>query len=133
MQTDPIADLLTRIRNACLVRHETVKVPHSKIKEKIAGVLVEEGFVTDSRVVKILGTVKKEIEITLKYGPNDEAVIRGLKRISRPGLRVYVDHKKIPKVLNGLGIAILSTSKGIKSGEISRKENLGGEYLCCVW
>ncbi len=133
MQTDPIADLLTRIRNACVVHHETVSAPYSKIKERIAGVLVEEGFASDFRVVDLPGTVKKDIEITLKYSPNNESVIRGLKRISRPGLRVYVDSKKIPKVLNGLGIAILSTSKGIKSGVNSRKENLGGEYLCCVW
>jgi small subunit ribosomal protein S8 len=133
MQTDPIADLLTRIRNASVARHETLKVPYSKIKEKIARVLADEGFIADVRVIKMPNTVKKDIEIELKYGPNNEPVIRGLKRVSRPGLRVYVNHQKIPRILNGLGIAVLSTSKGIKSGEVSRRESLGGEYLCCVW
>lgn len=133
MQTDPIADMLTRIRNATLARHETVNVPHSNIKEKIIQVIADEGFIGDYRTVSTAATVKKDIEITLKYDSNNESVIRGLKRISRPGLRVYVKQQKIPRVLNGLGVAILSTSKGIKSGETSRKEKLGGEYLCCIW
>ena len=133
MQTDPIADLITRIRNGSIARHETVKVPYSKIKEKIARVIADEGFVADIRVINMPDTVKKGIEIDLKYGPNNEPVIRGLKRVSKPGLRVYVNHQKIPRILNGLGIVVLSTSKGIKSGEASRKESLGGEYLCSVW
>jgi small subunit ribosomal protein S8 len=133
MQTDPIADLLTRIRNASSVRHEEVKVPYSKIKEEIVKILGDEGFITGFSVGGVAGTVKKEMKVTLKYSCNDEPVIRGLERVSRPGLRVYVKHQKIPRVLNGLGVAILSTSKGIKSGETSRKENLGGEYLCRVW
>lgn len=133
MQTDPIADMLTRIRNAILARHETVNVPHSNIKEEIIQVIADEGFISGYRTIIAPASVKKNIEITLKYDPNNASIIRGLKRISRPGLRVYIKKQKIPRVLNGLGIAILSTSKGIKSGEVSRKENLGGEYLCCIW
>ena len=133
MQTDPIADLLTRIRNATCVRHDTVKIPYSKIKEKILQVISDEGFIDNWQVVDLPGTVSKSLEINLKYGPKNEAVIRGLKRVSRPGLRVYVKNNEIPRVLNGLGVAILSTSKGIMSGEASRQANLGGEHLCSIW
>ena len=133
MQTDPIADLLTRIRNASSMRHEVVRIPHSRMKEEIVRVLADEGFITGYRVTQQLGTVRKDIEVTLKYGPDNESVIRGLKRVSRPGLRVYAGSRKIPRILNGQGTAILSTSRGVMSGEVSRREKLGGEVLCYVW
>ena len=128
---DPIADMLTRIRNANANKHDSVLVPQSKTKLAIAEILKNEGFVADYKVVDAEGI--KMIEITLKYGPNGEKVIQGLKRISKPGLRIYANADQLPKVLNGLGIAIVSTSKGIVTDKVARKENVGGEVLAYVW
>ena len=128
---DPIADMLTRIRNANANKHDSVLVPQSKTKLAIAEILKNEGFIADYKVVDAEGI--KMIEITLKYGPNGEKVIQGLKRISKPGLRIYANADQLPKVLNGLGIAIVSTSKGIVTDKVARKENVGGEVLAYVW
>ena len=131
MVTDPIADMLTRIRNANVMRYKEVEVPASKIKNEIARILKEEGFIKD---YKITGeTAQKNIELTLKYGNKKEKVITGLKRISKPGLRVYVKNDEVPRVFNGLGIAIISTSKGIMTDKEARKLNIGGEVLAYVW
>ncbi len=129
--TDTIADMLTRIRNANSMCYTEVDVPASKLKIEIARILKEEGFIKDYKVVG--EGVKKDIELTLKYGNRKERVITGLKRISKPGLRVYVKNDEVPKVLNGLGIAIISTSKGIMTDKEARKQNLGGEVLAYVW
>jgi small subunit ribosomal protein S8 len=128
--TDPIADMLTRIRNAVNVRHEVVEVPASKEKVEIARILKEEGFITS---YELSGDVQKTITIALKYGPNKERVVSGLKRISKPGLRVYVEVERIPRVLNGLGIAIISTSHGMLTDKQARKQNVGGEVLAYIW
>lgn len=130
MMTDPIADMLTRVRNAIQARHETVEMPASKEKAEIAKILKEEGFITDFAVA---GDVKKTITVTLKYGPNNEKVISGLKRISTPGLRVYAKAEKLPRVLNGLGIAIISTSHGLMTDKDARAKNVGGEVVAYVW
>lgn len=130
MMTDPIADMLTRVRNAIQARHETVEMPASKEKAEIAKILKEEGFITDFSVA---GDVKKTITVTLKYGPNNEKVISGLKRISTPGLRVYAKAEKLPRVLNGLGIAIISTSHGLMTDKDARAKNVGGEVVAYVW
>ena len=129
--TDPIADLLTRIRNALTAKHETVTVPTSKMKKAIADILVNEGFVKSAEVVENEG--KSDIVITLKYGKKNEKVITNLKRISKPGLRVYCGYDKLPKVLGGLGIAIISTSKGVMTDKVARAEKIGGEVLAYVW
>ena len=129
--TDTIADMLTRIRNANAMRYTEVKVPASKLKLELARILKEEGFITDYKVLE--ETAQGMILITLKYGPKKERVITGLKRISKPGLRVYAKASEVPKVLNGLGIAIISTSKGVMTDKEARKENLGGEVLCYIW
>lgn len=129
--SDPIADLLTRIRNANQMRYNEVVVPSSNVKLKIVEILKGEGYITDYKVEK--GEVQDNIIITLKYGQNKERVISGLKRISKPGLRVYAKAEEVPTVLNGLGISIVSTSKGIMTGKEARKENLGGEVLAYVW
>ena len=129
--TDTIADMLTRIRNANAMRYTEVKVPASKLKLELARILKEEGFITDYKVLE--ETAQGLILITLKYGPKKERVITGLKRISKPGLRVYAKKEEVPKVLNGLGIAIISTSKGIMTDKEARKENLGGEVLAYIW
>ena len=129
--TDPIADMLTRIRNANQMRYNEVVVPSSNLKLEIVKILKAEGYITDYKVEK--GQVQDNIVITLKYGKNKERVISGLKRISKPGLRVYAKAEEIPTVLNGLGISIVSTSKGIMTGKEARKENLGGEVLAYVW
>ncbi|MEE0699002.1 MAG: 30S ribosomal protein S8 [Bacilli bacterium] len=129
--TDPIADLLTRIRNANQMRYKEVVVPSSKMKTEIVKILKNEGYITGYKVEK--GEVQDNIIITLKYGQNKERVISGLKRISKPGLRVYAKAEEIPSVLNGLGISIVSTSKGIMTGKEAKKENLGGEVLAYVW
>ena len=128
---DPIADMLTRIRNANSNKHEKVVIPQSKTKLAIAEILKEEGFIVDYKVVD--SEEGKMIEVTLKYGPNGEKVIQGLKRISKPGLRIYSNAEQLPKVLNGLGIAIVSTSKGIVTDKNARKLNVGGEVLAYVW
>lgn len=129
--TDPIADLLTRIRNANQMRYSEVVVPSSNVKERIVEILKSEGYITDYKIEK--NQVQDNIVITLKYGKNKERVISGLKRISKPGLRVYAKAEEIPNVLNGLGISIVSTSKGIMTGKEAKKENLGGEVLAYVW
>ncbi len=129
--TDPIADLLTRIRNALTAKHETVSVPTSKMKKAIVDILVNEGFVKSAEVVENEG--KSDIVITLKYGKKNEKVITNLKRISKPGLRVYCGYDKLPQVLGGLGIAIISTSKGVMTDKVARKEKIGGEVLAYVW
>lgn len=129
--TDPIADMLTRIRNANTVKHETVDVPASNIKKELARILLEEGFVRGYDVIE--DGKQGIIRIQLKYGQAGERVISGLKRISKPGMRVYAANQEIPKVLNGLGISVISTSKGILTDRQARKENVGGEVICYVW
>lgn len=130
--TDPIADMLTRIRNALTAKHETVEVPASKIKVAIAEILVKEGYVKGFEVVD--GNVQNNIVITLKYAPvKGQKVVTGLKRVSTPGLRVYAGVDNIPKVLNGMGIAILSTSKGILTDKEAKAQHVGGEVLAYVW
>ena len=129
--TDTIADMLTRIRNANAMRYTEVSVPASKLKEELARILKEEGFIVDYKIVD--KDVQGTIVLTLKYGKNKERVITGLKRISKPGLRVYVKSDEVPKVLNGLGIAIISTSKGIMTDKQARQNNLGGEVLAYIW
>ncbi|GIQ71208.1 30S ribosomal protein S8 [Xylanibacillus composti] len=131
VMSDPIADMLTRIRNANTVRHETVEVPASKIKKQIAEILKQEGFIRDAEYVE--DNKQGIIRIFLKYGQNSERVITGLKRISKPGLRVYAKTHEIPRVLGGLGIAILSTSAGVMTDKEARQKKAGGEVLCYVW
>lgn len=128
--TDPIADMLTRIRNANTQKHKTVDVPNSKVKLEVANILVKEGFVDSIEIVDI--GVHKNIRITLKYD-SKKSVIQGLKRISKPGLRIYAEKEELPRVLNGLGIAIISTSKGIVTDKEARKLNVGGEVMAYVW
>ena len=131
MTTDPIADMLTRIRNANQMRYKEVEVPASKIKLEIARILKETGFISDYKVKK--NGVQDIIVLSLKYGQNKERVITGLKRISKPGLRVYANAKEMPRVLNGLGIAIVSTSKGVMTDKEAREATLGGEVLAYIW
>jgi small subunit ribosomal protein S8 len=129
--TDPIADMLTRIRNANTVNHDSVEIPASKIKLAMADVLKQEGFIREYELKQ--GNKQGIIRIYLKYGQGREKVITGLKRISKPGLRVYAQKDDLPKVLGGLGIAIISTSQGIMTDKAARKAGLGGEVLCYVW
>ena len=129
--TDPIADMLTRIRNAQTARHETVMVPDSKTKRAIANILLNEGYIAKVDVIE--NKVQGNIKITLKYTDKNTKVITGIKRISKPGLRIYAQLEDLPKVLNGLGIAIISTSKGIVTDKEARKLGLGGEVLAYVW
>ena len=129
--TDPFADLLTRIRNANQMRYNEVVVPSSTVKLAIIKILKDEGFIANYKIEK--GQVQDNVILTLKYAKNKERVISGLKRISKPGLRVYAKKDEIPSVLSGLGIAIISTSKGIMTDKEARKENLGGEVLAYVW
>jgi len=130
MVTDPIADMLTRIRNAVMVRHDSVLIPTSKTKLSIAKILKDEGFITDYAVLR--GEPQRVIKVILKYIDNQPALL-GLERVSKPGLRVYVHRREIPRVYGGLGVAILSTSKGIMLGKDAWRQNLGGELLCYVW
>lgn len=131
VMTDPIADMLTRIRNANNVKHETVEIPASNEKKAIANILMDEGFIKNVEYIEDdkQGTIK----ITLKYGQNKQRVISGLKRISKPGLRVYAKKDEVPKVLGGLGIAIISTSKGVVTDKVARTQGVGGEVLCYIW
>lgn len=131
VMTDPIADMLTRIRNANMVGHEKVEIPASNMKRAIAEILKKEGFIRDAEYIP--DNKQGMIRVFLKYGPNNERVITGLKRISKPGLRVYAKHQEIPRVLGGLGIAILSTSKGIMTDKEARRAQVGGEVICYVW
>lgn len=130
---DPIADMLTRIRNACMQRHATVSIPKSKLKVAIAEILKQEGFIKDFTVQPVEGKPFENIVITLKYGADREPVITGLKRVSRPGLRIYSKHSEIPRVRNGMGLAILSTPRGVMSGHEAWRQNVGGEVLAYVW
>ncbi len=129
--TDPIADLLTRIRNANVVKHEVLEVPSSNLKKAIVNILVNEGYLKSVEEYED-GSVNM-LRINMKYGQNKTRIITGLKRISKPGLRVYCKSEEIPRVLNGLGIAILSTSKGIFTDKEARKSGVGGEVLCYIW
>lgn len=129
--TDPIADMLTRVRNANSVKHETVDVPASNIKKEIARILLEEGFIRGYDVIE--DGKQGIIRIQLKYGQEGERVISGLKRISKPGMRIYANSEEIPKVLSGLGIAIISTSNGIFTDKQARQNKVGGEVICYVW
>ena len=129
--TDPIADMLTRIRNANSARHLTVDVPASKIKKAIADILVEEGYLAACEEIK--DNKQGVLRITLKYDNHGKRVISGLKRISKPGLRIYVPCEDLPQVLNGLGTALISTSKGIKTDKDARAEGLGGEVIAYIW
>jgi len=128
---DPIGDMLTRIRNGLIARHGEVRIPHSRLKARIAEILVREGYVEDVDIV--VAGVNSEITVKLKYASNRSPVIHGLKRVSRPGLRVYAGRNEMPKVQGGLGVAILSTSKGIMTDREARKAHVGGELLCEVW
>ena len=132
VMTDPIADMLTRIRNANKMRHATVDIPASKAKKDVLTVLVNEGFIVGYDEVKLENN-QSVLKVTLKYTDTKERVIKGLKRVSKPGLRVYAQVDELPKVLNGLGIAIISTSKGVMTDKKARKENVGGEVLAYIW
>jgi len=129
--TDPIADMLTRIRNASTAKHDTVDVPASNMKKAIAEILMEEGYIKNFQLID--NSTQGIIRITLKYGANKKNVISGLKRVSKPGLRVYSKSEDMPKVLKGLGIALVSTSKGIMTDKKARQENVGGEVLAYIW
>src|SRR6266508_4699950 len=129
--TDPIADFLTRIRNALMAKHETTDIPASTLKWRLAEILKEEGYITDAQVMD--AGHHKVIRIHLKYDAGDTSIVQSLKRISKPGRRVYVTADKLPRVLNGLGIAIISTSRGVMSDRECRRQNIGGEILCEVW
>jgi small subunit ribosomal protein S8 len=131
VMTDPIADFLTRIRNANSVHHEKVEIPASKLKKTIAGILKDEGMIKDFDYIE--DGKQGILRIHLKYGANKQKVITGLKRISRPGLRVYAKKDEIPRILGGLGIAIISTSQGVMTDKNARKSGLGGEVLCYIW
>lgn len=129
--TDPIADMLTRIRNGLTAKHETIEMPASNMRKAIAKILLDEGYIKNYEVID--AEVQGSIKITLKYGAKNEKVITGLKRISKPGLRVYASSDKMPKVLNGMGIAIVSTSKGVMTDKSARANKLGGEVLAYIW
>lgn len=131
VMTDPIADMLTRIRNANMVRHEKLEVPASNMKKEIAEILKREGFIRDYEYIE--DNKQGILRIFLKYGPNNERVITGLKRISKPGLRVYAKATEVPRVLNGLGIAIISTSQGVLTDKEARQKQIGGEIIAYVW
>ena len=131
MRSDPIADLLTRIRNASRAEHEKVDIPSSKLKVRVAEVLKDEGFIKNFRVLD--DTKQGTLRVYLKYGPGNERVISGLVRVSTPGRRVYVTHDKIPSILGGMGVALVSTSRGVLTDRDARKERVGGEVLAYVW
>ncbi len=134
MMTDPIADMLTRIRNAALARHDRTEVPASRVKAAVAEILKLEGFIADVRPSEDTADgAPKKLTIVLKYGRDRKSAIDGVRRVSRPGRRVYVRHDRIPRVLSGLGISILSTSHGVMSDKEARRQKLGGELLCEVW
>ena len=131
MMTDPISDMLTRIRNAALARHDRAEIPASRFKTAVAQILKSEGYIADVRPSEAEGTQK--LTIVLKYGRDRRCAIDGIRRISRPGRRVYVGHDSIPRVLSGLGISILSTSRGLMSDKEARRQKVGGELICEVW
>ena len=129
--TDPIADMLTRIRNANSAKHDTVDIPASNMKKAIAQILVDEGYIKNYKLIE--DGKQGVIRVTLKYGEGKSQVITGLRRVSKPGLRIYSNVEEMPKVMKGLGVAIVSTSKGIMTDREARKQNVGGEVLCYVW
>ena len=131
IMTDPIADMLTRVRNASSVKHESVEVPASNMKKEIANILLDEGFVKGFDVIE--DGKQGIIRIQLKYGENNEKIITGIKKISKPGLRVYAKKDEVPRVLGGLGIAIISTSKGVVTDKVAKREGVGGEVLAYIW
>lgn len=131
--TDPVADMLTRIRNANVAMHETVKMPSSKLKESLAAVLVREGYIEDFNVSEASERPGRVLEITMKYTKDRARTISGVRRISKPGLRVYSGADKLPRVLGGLGVAVLSTSQGLMTDREARQKRVGGEILCYVW
>jgi small subunit ribosomal protein S8 len=129
--TDQIGDMLTRIRNAAMVRHDTVEMPASKSKIAILKILKEEGFIGDYELVK--GKPERSIKIRLKYGDNNKSIISGIERVSKPGLRIFSQHNEIPRVYGGIGVAIISTSKGVVTGQQAFRQKTGGEIICYVW
>ena len=131
--TDPIADMLTRIRNASTAQRETVTMPGSKVKEALAGILEREGFISGYAVRQEPGRAGSTLEITMKYSPDRERSIGGIRRVSKPGLRIYARADRMPRVLGGMGVAVLSTSHGLMTDREARKRHLGGEVLCHVW
>ena len=131
--TDPIADMLTRIRNAVAAQHPRVRMPSSKVKVAIAAVLADEGFVKNYELHESATGPQSEVDIELQYRESGGSILTGIQRVSRPGLRVYVQKREIPRVYGGLGVAILSTSRGVMTGHRARNENVGGEVLCYVW
>jgi small subunit ribosomal protein S8 len=131
MMTDPIADMLTRIRNASMARHDRAEMPHSRLKEHVAGVLKAEGYLDDVRVSE--GEEPKTLTVVMRYGRDKASAIDGIRRVSTPGRRVYVRHDLIPKVCSGMGISILSTSRGVMTDREARRQRVGGELLCEVW
>ncbi|MDA8303172.1 MAG: 30S ribosomal protein S8 [Actinomycetota bacterium] len=131
--TDPIADMLTRLRNANVARHETVRMPSSKLKEALAAILLKEGYIAAFRVVADDKRPGRILEVTMKYTADRSTTISGLRRISKPGLRVYMRADRMPRVLGGLGVAVVSTSQGLMTDREARKRRVGGEVLCYVW
>ena len=131
MMTDPIADMLTRIRNAALARHDRTEMPYSRLKEHVARVLKSEGFVDDVRVSE--GEGHKQLTVVLRYGRDKQSALDGVRSVSTPGRRVYVRHDRIPRVLSGMGVSILSTSHGVMTDKDARKQRVGGELICEVW
>ena len=131
--TDPIADMLTRIRNANVAHFETVRMPGSKLKESLASILAAEGYIAGYQVGEVPGKPGKTLEITMKYTSDRERTISGIKRVSKPGLRIYARADKIPRVLGGLGVAVVSTSKGLMTDREACQKRMGGEVLCYVW
>jgi small subunit ribosomal protein S8 len=131
MMTDPIADMLTRIRNAAMARHDRVEMPHSRLKESVAGVLKSEGYLDDVRVSE--GEERRQLTLVLRYGRDRQSAIDGVRRVSTPGRRVYVRHDRIGRVCSGMGISILSTSRGVMTDREARRQRVGGELLCEVW
>ena len=129
--SDVIADMLTRIRNANNAKHDTVDIPASNMKKAIADILVDEGYIKNVQIIE--DNKQGVIRVTLKYGPNKSKILQGLRRVSKPGLRIYANSKDMPRVMNGLGVAIVSTSKGIMTDKQARALNIGGEVLCFVW
>ena len=131
MMTDPIADMLSRIRNGSMARHDRVEMPHSRLKEHVAAVLKSEGYIDDVRVSE--GEDPKVLTLVLRYGRDRQSAIDGVRRVSTPGRRVYIRHDRIPRVCSGMGISILSTSRGVMTDREARKQRVGGELLCEVW
>ena len=129
--SDQIGDMLTRIRNAATVRHDSVEMPASKLKVAVLKILKEEGFITDYELIK--GKPERLIKIRLRYLENNKPIISGIERVSKPGLRVYAEHNEIPRVYGGVGVAILSTPKGVLTGQQARRQGIGGEVICYVW